>query len=87
MLEFRKQLIEKILQSHDETEVEAIIKNAANLMLENGTNKHIIARFEMRLESDLIFVQQQPHNETVRKNLKEALRVIHKNAEELQNAG
>lgn len=77
MVEFREQLIEKILVSADETLVASIIRDSLSLMVENGTNMHIIARFESRLESDLIaYINNGQLTEKEQKNTKEAIRVI-----------
>ncbi|OFY83348.1 MAG: hypothetical protein A3F72_20340 [Bacteroidetes bacterium RIFCSPLOWO2_12_FULL_35_15] len=76
MIEFRKELIEKILQSPNEKEIESNINDSINRMIENGTNMHIIKRFEDKLESDLKFEISEPHTEKEFSNIKGALRVM-----------
>lgn len=76
MTEFRKELMEKILQSPNEKEIESIINDSINRMIENGTNMHIVNRFEEKLEFDLNAQLCELHDEKELFNFKEAIRVI-----------
>lgn len=76
MIEFRKELMEKILQSSNEKEIESTIYESINRMIENGTNMHIIKRFEDKLESDLKLEISKLNTEKEFSNFKEALRVM-----------
>ncbi len=84
MLEYRQELLAKLLQASDETKIESIIKGASNELIEQGTNKHLIVRFWGRLESDINFVLQQGHNEAMQKMLKRALSILNSKREKLK---
>ena len=53
MLEFRKNLLDNILNAEEIISIEPLIRESLKRMVANGTNTHLIARFVQRLDADL----------------------------------
>lgn len=74
MLTFRKDIIDKILQSSDSSSIEAMLRSSMESKFENKSN--LLRRFVKYLESDINFHLRQDHSKKEQRNLMEALHAI-----------